>query len=102
MGFTEALDELQERANAVAGMEPSEEEHISVVVGQPSDLIRKMMLGYFPPEDTEMVLAFLDDASLNIQRLIAAAGTSSAARDAGLRFTVIQFLIVGVALGRQG
>jgi hypothetical protein len=101
VSFAGALEELNERMIAVAALDRDTEERIAQVTGTPDELIRRVLNGYVPVEDTDHVMEFLSNAAHNLTVLVARAD-HPVALDAGLRFTVAQFLVVGVALGRQG
>jgi hypothetical protein len=98
--FQVALAELDERVKATVGMEPGAADKIANVRGNPDELVRKVLSGYVPVEDTDEVLEFLQGASKSIQQLVFNAN-SPLATDAGLRFTVAQMFVIGAAIERQ-
>jgi hypothetical protein len=97
--FQRALEELNERVTAVASLERDSGETIATVTGEPDDLIRQVISGYVPTEDTGHVLEFLHNAGREVTRMIRNTDHPAAAH-AGVRFTVAQMIVLGVALGK--
>jgi len=95
-----ALDELNTRVESLAEMRPAETETLAFIEGAPLDLLRKLISGYVPIEETDQVLRFLEGSAEAIFRLLRSAATRQQA-DAGLQFTVAQMVVLGVALGRR-
>jgi hypothetical protein len=97
--FQEAIDELSERTAAITAA--AETNGVVEVVGNPDRMIRSMLSGYVPVDETDEIMGFLQGASQAIQGLVMVADSPRAA-EAGVMFTVAQMLVVGTAVERQG
>lgn len=99
MRFRDALDELNERVSAVAALDRDSGETVTTIVGEPDELIRKVLSGYVSTDDTSHVMEFLHGGGRELTRMIRATENPAAAH-AGVRFTVAQMIVLGIALGR--
>ena len=87
------------RVNACAALERGAADKIATVHGDPDTLLRRLLSGYVPVEDTEGVLEFLGHVSKGMQQVVHNANSPSLGV-AGLNFTAGQVLVLGVLLGR--
>lgn len=94
----EAQRALAERMAAV-GVEGGGGGEVQTTFADPDEMIRGILSGFVPVEETEAVHALVDNCGDAMMRQIGQAGSARAMR-AAMRTTVAQILALGVALER--